>query len=113
MAQSSVKDQILAIPGTGNGQPTEADMQKVGELCLGPTKAVIQPGEFKGVKIQFLGLNNQNLHNFIFRAFLKSWEDYTGASITWIDLAQADYSGRLQQSIATGTVDFDISVSLG
>ena len=26
----------------------------------------------------------------------------------WIDLAQADYNARLQQSIATGTVDFDI-----
>lgn len=108
LAQASVKDQILAIPGAGNGQPTEADMQKVGELCLGPTKAVIKPGEFKGVQIQFMGLNNQNLHNFLFRAFLKSWEDYTGAKITWIDLSQADYNGRLQQSIATGTVDFDI-----
>lgn len=55
-----------------------------------------------------MGLNNQNLHNFIFRAFLKSWEEYTGAKITWIDLSQADYNGRLQQSIATGTVDFDV-----
>ena len=26
----------------------------------------------------------------------------------WIDLAQADYNPRLQQAIATGTVDFDI-----
>jgi multiple sugar transport system substrate-binding protein len=108
LAQDNIKDQILAIPGAGNGQPTEADMQKVGELCLGPTKAVIQPGEFKGVEIQFMGLNNQNLHDFIFRAFLKSWEEYTGAKITWIDLSQADYNARLQQSISTGTVDFDI-----
>ncbi len=30
------------------------------------------------------------------------------AKITWIDLAQADYNPRLQQAIATGTVDFDI-----
>ena len=27
---------------------------------------------------------------------------------SWIDLAQADYNGRLQQAIATGTVDWDI-----
>ena len=55
-----------------------------------------------------MGLNNQNLHNFLFRGFLKPWEEYTGAKINWIDLAQADYNARLQQSIATGTVDFDI-----
>ena len=35
-------------------------------------------------------------------------KQYTGAKINWIDLAQADYNARLQQSIATGTVDFDI-----
>ncbi len=55
-----------------------------------------------------MGLNNQNLHNVLFRGFLKPWEDYTGAKITWIDLAQADYNPRLQQAIATGTVDFDL-----
>lgn len=108
LADDSVRSQILQIPGAGKGQPTEADMQKVGDLCLGPTKAVIMKDEFKGIELRFLGLNNQNQHNFIFRAFLKSWEDYTGAKITWIDLSQADYNGRLQQSIATGTVDFDM-----
>ena len=55
-----------------------------------------------------MGLNNQNLHNFLFRGFLTPWEAYTGAKIKWIDLAQADYNARLQQSIATGTADFDI-----
>ena len=55
-----------------------------------------------------MGLNNQNLHNLLFRGFLKPWEAYTGAKINWIDLAQADYNPRLQQAIATGTVDFDI-----
>ena len=55
-----------------------------------------------------MGLNNQNQHNVLFRGFLKAWETYTGAKINWIDLAQADYNARLQQSIATGTVDFDI-----
>ena len=65
-------------------------------------------GEFAGVELTFMGLNNQNLHNVLFRGFLKPWEDYTGAKINWIDLAQADYNARLQQAIATGTVDFDI-----
>ena len=55
-----------------------------------------------------MGLNNQNLHNFLFRGFLKPWEDYTGANIDWIDLAQDDYNGSLQQAIATDTVDWDI-----
>ena len=107
-AADSVVAQIMKIPGAGNGSPTDADWQKVGALCLGPTKANVQPGEFKGVDFAFMGLNNQNLHNFLFRGFLKPWEAYTGASIKWIDLAQADYNARLQQSIATGTAEFDI-----
>jgi multiple sugar transport system substrate-binding protein len=107
-AQESVRTKILQIPGVGKGSPTDTDWQKVGELCLGPTRANVAPGEFKGVELSFMGLNNQNLHNFLFRGFLKSWEEYTGAKITWIDLAQADYNPRLQQAIATGTVDFDI-----
>ena len=83
-------------------------MQKVGELCLGATKANVKEGEFAGVELTFMGLNNQNLHNVLFRGFLKPWEAYTGAKINWIDLAQADYNARLQQAIATGTVDFDV-----
>jgi len=77
-------------------------------MCLGATKANVKEGEFKGVELTFMGLNNQNLHNLLFRGFLKPWEAYTGAKLNWIDLAQADYNARLQQSIATGTVDFDI-----
>ena len=92
----------------GKGQPTDADWQKVGEMCLGPTKANVQEGEFKGVELSFMGLNNQNVHNVLFRGLSKAWADYTGATINWIDLAQADYNARLQQSIATGTVDFDV-----
>ncbi|MBX3566723.1 MAG: extracellular solute-binding protein [Rhizobiaceae bacterium] len=107
-AQEDVRAQILQIPGVGKGSPTDADWQKVGELCLGATKAGVKEGEFAGVELTFMGLNNQNLHNFLFRGFLKPWEAYTGAKINWIDLAQADYNARLQQSIATGTVDFDI-----
>lgn len=107
-AQSDLRAEILKIPGVGMGSPTDRDWQKVGELCLAATKATVAPGEFEGVELTFMGLNNQNLHNFLFRGFLKPWEAYTGARINWIDLAQADYNARLQQSIATGTVDFDI-----
>ena len=107
-AEDSVVTQIMKIPGAGNGSPTDADWQKVGALCLGPTKANVKQGEFAGVEFSFMGLNNQNLHNFLFRGFLTPWEQYTGAKIKWIDLAQADYNARLQQSIATGTADFEI-----
>ncbi len=109
MAQdAALRAEILKIPGVGMGSPTDNDWQKVGELCLGPTKETVAEGEFEGVELTFMGLNNQNLHNFLFRGFLKPWENYTGAKINWIDLAQADYNARLQQSIATGTVDFDV-----
>jgi multiple sugar transport system substrate-binding protein len=108
-AASALRTKILQIPGVGKGQPTDADFQKVGELCLEATKANVKEGEFAGVELTFMGLNNQNLHNVLFRGFLKPWETYTGAKINWIDLAQADYNARLQQSIATGTVDFDIA----
>ena len=105
---SALRAAIMKIPGVGMGSPGDAEWQKVGELCLGPVKERVKPGEFKGVELTFMGLNNQNLHNFLFRGFLKPWEAYTGAKINWIDLAQADYNPRLQQSIATKTVDFDI-----
>ncbi|HYM98633.1 MAG TPA: sugar ABC transporter substrate-binding protein, partial [Aestuariivirgaceae bacterium] len=107
-AQDNLRTQILKIPGVGKGSPTDADWQQVGELCLGPTKSNVTEGEFNGVELTFMGINNQNLHNVLFRGFLKPWEAYTGAKITWIDLAQADYNPRLQQAIATGTVDFDV-----
>jgi multiple sugar transport system substrate-binding protein len=107
-ADGHLRAEILKIPGVGMGSPTDADWQKVGELCLGPTRSSVAEGEFAGVELTFMGLNNQNLHNLLFRGFLKPWEAYTGAKINWIDLAQADYNPRLQQAIATGTVDFDI-----
>ncbi len=108
-SHGGVRAAILKIPGVGAGSPTDADWQKVGEMCLGATRANVREGEFAGIELTFMGLNNQNLHNFLFRGFLKPWEAYTGAKIEWIDLAQADYNARLQQAIATGTVDFDIA----
>jgi len=107
-ARADLRADLLQIPGVNKGSPTDADWQKVGELTLGATKQFVKEGEFAGVELTFMGLNNQNLHNLLFRGFLKPWEAYTGAKINWVDLAQADYSPRLQQAIATGTVDFDI-----
>jgi len=106
--EGDLRAQILQIPGVGMGSPTDADWRRVGELCLGGTRETVEEGEFEGVELTFMGLNNQNLHNFLFRGFLAPWEAYTGAKINWIDLAQADFNARLQQSIATGTVDFDM-----
>jgi len=107
-AADDLRAAILQIPGVGKGSPTDADWQKVGEMCLGATKESVKAGEFKGVELSFMGLNNQNVHNVLFRGLSKAWADYTGATINWIDLAQADYNARLQQAIATGTVDFDV-----
>jgi len=107
-AEKALRNEILKIPGVGAGSPTDADWRKVGELCLEPTKAAVKQGEFQGVQLTFMGLNNQNTHNFLFRGFLHSWEEYTGAKINWIDLAQADYNARLQQAISTGTIDWDV-----
>jgi multiple sugar transport system substrate-binding protein len=105
---AALRAELLQIPGVGMGQPSDPEWQQVGALTLEPTKANVAEGECTGVELKFLGLNNQNLHNMLFRGFLKPWEEYTGATISWIDLAQADYNGRLQQAIATGTVDWDI-----
>jgi multiple sugar transport system substrate-binding protein len=43
-AADSVVAQIMKIPGAGNGSPTDADWQKVGELCLAPTKEYARRG---------------------------------------------------------------------
>lgn len=107
-ADAALRAAILKIPGVGKGQPTDADWQKVGEMCLGATRDSVKQGEFSGVELSFMGLNNQNVHNVLFRGLSKAWADYTGAKISWIDLAQADYNARLQQAIATKTVDFDV-----
>ncbi len=103
LAQDDVRQQILKIPGAGS-QPTEADMQKVGELTLKSQNK----GKFKGQKVTFLGLNNAGLHNLVFRPLLAPWEEFTGAQIEWIDLPQDQVFSRVQQSIASGTVDFDV-----
>jgi multiple sugar transport system substrate-binding protein len=107
-AQGDVRSEILKIPGIGMGQPGDAEWQKVGELCLSATKSSVQPGEFAGVELTFLGTNASNLHNILSRGFLAPWEAYTGAKITWIDLSVPDFNARLQQAIALNSIDFDL-----
>ena len=111
-ADYELRAQMLAIPGIGAGQPTDADWQQVGELALGPTKAILDEGECSALQgdnsISFMGLNNVNLHNVVFRGLLKPWQDYTGANINWIDLSQRDYGGFLNLAIAADQVVWDI-----
>lgn len=103
LAQDDVLAQILAIPGAG-GQPTEADMERVGELCLRSTKQ----GAFAGQTVTFIGLNNAGFHNNIFRPLSRAWEEYTGATIQWIDVPQAEIFSKIQQGVATGEIEFDV-----
>ncbi len=103
LAQESTLAEILAIPGAGL-QPTEADMERVGELCLHSTKK----GAFAGQTVTFIGLNNANAHNNIFRPLSRAWEEYTGATIQWIDVPQAEIFAKVQQGVATGEVEFDL-----
>src|SRR5688500_18115726 len=94
---------ILAIPGPV-GQPTEADMERVGELCLRSTKR----GAFSGQTVTFIGLNNAGYHNYIFRPLSRAWEEFTGATIQWIDVPQEEMFSRIQQAVASGEVEFDL-----
>ncbi len=56
MAQdAALRAEILKIPGVGMGSPTDADWQKVGELCLGPTKETVAEGEFAGRRADLHG----------------------------------------------------------
>ena len=48
LAQDDIRAKILQIPGVGNGSPTDADWQKVGELCLGPDQGKRQAGRIQG-----------------------------------------------------------------
>ena len=102
-AQDDVLRQILAIPGAGL-QPTESDMEQVGELVLRSDKQ----GAFEGQTVTFIGLNNAGYHNNIFRPLSRAWEEYTGATIQWIDVPQAEIFAKVQQGVATGEIEFDV-----
>jgi multiple sugar transport system substrate-binding protein len=103
LARDDVVSSILAIPGDG-AQPTEADMERVGELCLRSTKR----GVFSGQTVTFIGLNNAGYHNNIFRPLSRAWEEFTGATIQWIDVPQAEIFSKIQQGVATGEIEFDV-----
>ena len=108
-AASDLRTQLLQIPGVGVGSPTDADWQKVGELCLEPTKANVKAGRVpRASSSPSWGSTTRICTTCCSAAFSSPGRHYTGAKISWIDLAQADYNARLQQSIATGTVDFDV-----
>jgi len=69
-AQDDVLAQILAIPGAGL-QPSESDMERVGELVLRSDKQ----GAFQGQTVTFIGLNNagyQTTSSALFRALGRS-----------------------------------------
>ena len=103
LAQDDVVSSILAIPGDG-AQPTEADMERVGELCLRSAKR----GAFSGKTVTFIGLNNAGYHNNIFRPLSRAWEEFTGATIEWIDVPQEEMFSKIQQGVATGEIEFDV-----
>ena len=106
--EKELRSALSKVPGLGKRSPTAADWRKVGELCLGGTRRRVEKGAFEGIELTFLGLNGQGSHNSLFRGFLEPWESYTGAKISWIDLAQADYYPRLQRAIANRALDFDM-----
>jgi multiple sugar transport system substrate-binding protein len=103
LAQDDVVSSILAIPGDG-AQPTETDMERVGELCLRSTKRDV----FSGQTVTFIGLNNAGYHNNIFRPLSRAWEEFTGATIQWIDVPQEEMYSKVQQGVATGEIEFDV-----
>jgi multiple sugar transport system substrate-binding protein len=103
LARDDVVAEILAIPGHG-AQPTEADMERIGELCLRSTKR----SAFAGQTVTFIGLNNAGYHNNIFRPLSRAWEEFTGATIQWIDVPEEEMFSRIQQGVAAGEVEFDV-----
>jgi multiple sugar transport system substrate-binding protein len=103
LARDDAVSSILAIPGDG-AQPTEADMERVGELCLRSAKR----GAFSGQTVTFIGLNNAGYHNNIFRPLSRAWEEFTGATVLWIDVAQEEVFSKIQQGAATGEIEFDV-----
>jgi len=53
-------------------------------------------------------LNNAGYHNNIFRPLSRAWEEFTGATIQWIDVPQAEIFSKIQQGVATGEIEFDV-----
>lgn len=109
LAQDSVKDQILAIPGPGAGSPSESDMERVGEIALNTDKQ----GQFTGQTVVFQGLSNAGFHVNVFRPLTRAWEEATGATVEWIEVTQADSYPRASQAFSSGNVEFDVLEASG
>ena len=102
LAQDSNRAEVLQIPPSGT--PTDADMERVGELCLHTENK----GKFEGQTVRFQGLSNANAHNNVFRPLARAWEEATGATIDWIDVTQADSYPKMAEAISSNAVDFDV-----
>ena len=103
-AQDDVLTQILAIPGAG-GQPTEADMEQVGELCLRSTKQ----GAFAGQTVTLHRPQQRRVPQQHFPADVASLGGIHRRNDPWIDVPQAEIFPKVQQSLATGEIEFDIA----
>ncbi len=108
LAQDDVRMQILQIPGAGI-TPTDADMERVGELCL----KTENQGKFKGQTVRFQGLSNANAANNVFRPLARAWEEATGATVDFIDVTQADSYPKMAEAISSNAVDFDVLFGSG
>jgi multiple sugar transport system substrate-binding protein len=109
MAQQSVKDQILAIPGPGAGDPTESDMERVGELCL----QTAHQGAFRGQTVVFQGPDDERFWLHAFRPLSRAWQEATGATVEWVAIPPDDLYATISQSLASGEVGFDITQAAG
>ncbi len=66
---ASLRSQILQVPGVGKGSPTDADWQKVGEMCLGATKKNVKQGEFAVSSFPSWASTTRTFTMFCFAAF--------------------------------------------
>ncbi len=92
MAQDDLRAAILQIPGVGKGPPTDADWQKVGEMCLGADQGQRAGRRVQGRRAVLHGPQQPEPPQRAVPRLPEAWADYTGAKINWIDLAQADYN---------------------
>lgn len=101
-AQDDIKSQIMAIP--------RDEAERVGELTLRKTSA---QGAFDGQTVRFQGLAGPDFHIGAFRPLSRAWEEYTGATIEWIEVTQAESFQKMQEAISTDTVGFDVLEASG
>ena len=101
-AEEDVRRQILRIPGAGR-EPTIADMERVGELCL----RTRYRGAFAGQTITAIGVGQRYSHVEVLRPLARAWADATGATIDWSGLQQPDLYAAIVDAAAHGA-GFDL-----